>query len=145
MNAASSCSGITGISCAQEKVRWGVIGTGMICQDFVRALGSVPEAEVVAVGSRSIDSANKFGDEFKVAKRYSSYDEVARDADVKVRLLFGLVRVSLSLFRLTLASQVVYIGTLHHLHKENMISCITNGKHVLCEKPFTLNRSVRVV
>lgn len=34
---------------------------------------------------------------------------------------------------------IVYIGTPHSLHKRNCLDAIAAGKHVLCEKPFTIN------
>lgn len=35
---------------------------------------------------------------------------------------------------------VVYIGTPHNFHVEQAIACLENGKHVLCEKPITVNK-----
>lgn len=35
---------------------------------------------------------------------------------------------------------IVYIGTPHAFHKQACLDAIAHGKHVLCEKPFTLNR-----
>jgi dihydrodiol dehydrogenase / D-xylose 1-dehydrogenase (NADP) len=34
---------------------------------------------------------------------------------------------------------IVYIGTPHSYHKEQCLAAIAAGKHVLCEKPFTIN------
>jgi predicted dehydrogenase len=35
--------------------------------------------------------------------------------------------------------EIVYVGTPHVLHKQNCLDAIAAGKHVLCEKPFTIN------
>jgi len=99
------------------KVKWGILGTGKIAQDFATGLQYLPDAEIVAVGSRNQKSADEFGDRFKIAKRYSSYEALAKDPDV----------------------QVIYVSTLHPLHKENSILCLQHGKNVLCEKPLTMN------
>ena len=56
-------------------LRWGIIGTGGIAHKFARDLEYV-DALVEAVGSRSQESADAFGDEFGVAKRYGSYQSV---------------------------------------------------------------------
>jgi predicted dehydrogenase len=100
-----------------DKIRWGIIGTGNIASQFARGLAPVADAELVAVGSRSAASANRFGDTFNVPHRHASYEALANDPEV----------------------DVVYIGTPHSLHKENSLLCLEAGKAVLCEKPFTIN------
>lgn len=100
-----------------ERVRWGIISTGGIANAFAQALQSVPGAEIIAVGSRSQEGADYFGNQYGIPRRYSSYEGVANDPDV----------------------DVVYIGTPHVFHAENMRMCLNAGKHVLCEKPFTIN------
>jgi predicted dehydrogenase len=100
-----------------EKVRWGILGTGAIARQFVQGLNSVPEAEVLAVGSRSRASAQEFADKRSIPRRHASYDDLASDPDV----------------------DVVYIATPHPLHAENATLCLRAGKAVLCEKPFSVN------
>jgi predicted dehydrogenase len=100
-----------------EKIRWGILGTGKIAKAFSKGLSFVPDAELVAIGSRSVNSANKFGDEFGVPHRHSSYASLVEDPEV----------------------DVVYIATPHAIHEENMLLCLEAGKAVLCEKPFTIN------
>lgn len=102
-----------------DKFKWGIIGTGNIAKQFARGLKSVPDAELIAVGSRSQQSADKFGDEFDVPHRHSSYEALASDPDV----------------------QAVYIGTPHTSHKANTVLCLNAGKAVICEKPFAVNLS----
>jgi predicted dehydrogenase len=77
----------------------------------------VPEAEVLAVGSRSRASAQEFADKRSIPRRHASYDDLASDPDV----------------------DVVYIATPHPLHAENATLCLRAGKAVLCEKPFSVN------
>jgi predicted dehydrogenase len=100
-----------------RKFRWGILGTGSIARQFVRGLRSVPEAEVLAVGSRSEASAAKFADKRNILRRHSSYQALASDPDV----------------------DVVYIATPHPFHAENATLCLEAGKAVLCEKPFCVN------
>ena len=97
--------------------RWGVIGTGGIAAKFVTDLGLLPDTEVVAVGSRSQDSADAFADEFDIARRHPSYQSLVDDPDV----------------------DVVYVSTPHPGHFPAAMLAIQAGKAVLCEKPFTLN------
>ena len=100
-----------------DEVRWGILGTGNIAKQFARGLAILPDADLAAVGSRTLASADDFGDEFDVPRRHSSYAALADDPDV----------------------DVVYVATPHTLHCENSLLCLQAGKAVLCEKPFTVN------
>lgn len=100
-----------------EKVRWGILGTGRIAGLFATGLSVLPDAEIVAVGSRAEATAHAFADKFAIPRRHASYEALARDPDV----------------------DVIYVSTPHPLHKENTLLCLAAGKPVLCEKPFTLN------
>ncbi len=102
------------------RTRWGILATGRIAHSFARNLREVPGAEIVAVGSRSQESADAFVREHgdpSSTRAHASYDALVGDPDV----------------------DVVYIGTPHALHLENALAAIAAGKHVLCEKPLTLN------
>jgi len=96
---------------------WGIIGTGNIASQFARGLKFTPDAQLIAVGSRSQESADKFGDTFNIPKRYPTYEALVADPEV----------------------EVVYISTPHPFHFENTMLCLEAGKHVLCEKPFAMN------
>ncbi len=100
-----------------SKYRWGILATGNIAASMAEALQDVDDAELIAVASRSKESARVFGTKWNIPRRYGSYEELARDPDV----------------------DVVYIATPHSLHAENMRLCLGAEKHVLCEKPLTLN------
>lgn len=100
-----------------DKIRWGILSTGFIARQFVQGLSVLPEAELVAVGSREAEAAQRFGDMFQIPRRYASYEALANDPEI----------------------DVIYIGTPHSLHKENSLLCLEAGNAVLCEKPFTIN------
>lgn len=100
-----------------KTLRWGIIGTGGIARTFANDLQLVDEGVVVAVGSRSRESANEFADAFDVAHRFGSYEELVSDSDV----------------------DVVYVATPHPMHRDNVILALEQGKHVLVEKAFTMN------
>ena len=99
-----------------DVVRWGILGTGSIAKKFAKGLRHVGASRLEAVGSRTQDSAQVFGEEFGVPNRHPSYADLANDPEV----------------------DVVYIATPHSLHKENSVLCLNAGKAVLCEKPFTI-------
>ena len=62
-----------------DKIRWGIIGTGNIAKQFARGLAVLPEAKLVAVGSRTKASAEAFGEMFDVPHRHASYESLAQD------------------------------------------------------------------
>jgi predicted dehydrogenase len=100
-----------------SRTRWGIIGAGSIAARFAGALCELPDAETLAVGSRSQASATEFAEAHGFSRTYDSYAGLAADPDV----------------------DVVYIATPHPFHAENIELCLRAGKAVLCEKPFTVN------
>lgn len=102
-----------------KKVRWGILGTGTIAHKFASDLRLVDNAELVAIGSRSLETAKKLADEWDIPTSFGSYEELAKSGEV----------------------DIVYIATTNNLHHPNTILCLNNGKAVLCEKPFALNEN----
>ncbi|WP_328539075.1 Gfo/Idh/MocA family protein [Streptomyces sp. NBC_00344] len=98
-------------------VRWGVLATGGIAAAFTADLQGLPDAEVVAVASRTPASAKGFAGRFGIPRAYGSWDELAADEDV----------------------DVVYVATPHSAHRAAAGLCLEAGRAVLCEKAFTLN------
>lgn len=98
--------------------RWGILATGKIAHSFARDLAETPGAEIAAVGSRSQASADAFAAEHG-GRAHPSYAALCADPDV----------------------DVVYIASPHALHLEHARLAFEGGKHVLCEKPLTLNRA----
>ena len=100
-----------------SKLKWGIFGTGSITNNFSKILTDMhEEAELAAVASRNIDTAKAFAEKYNIPKTFGSYEELAQSSDV----------------------DIIYIATPHTFHYENMLLCLNNGKHVLCEKPFTV-------
>jgi predicted dehydrogenase len=99
------------------RIRWGILATGGIAATFTEALQSMPDAEVVAVGSRSPQAAKTFADRYGIPRAHGSWAELAADDGV----------------------DVVYVATPHSAHREAAGLCLEAGKAVLCEKAFTIN------
>ncbi len=97
--------------------RWGILGAGKIARTFARGLGESKTGTLVAIGSRTQDSADKFGAEFGLEKCFASYEALLADPEI----------------------DAVYIATPHPLHAQWAIAAAEAKKHVLCEKPLTLN------
>ena len=69
---------------ASRPVRWGIASTGRIASDFTRGLALLPDAEVLAVGSRTQEGADRFAFEHEIPHRHGSYESLANDNDVDV-------------------------------------------------------------
>jgi predicted dehydrogenase len=98
-------------------IRWGILGTGTIAQAFAQDLQRLPDAELRAIASRNLATAQVFATQFDAGKAYGSYEELVRDPDI----------------------DVVYIATPHVRHKQDALLCLAAGKAILCEKPMALN------
>ena len=100
-----------------DKIRWGFLGTGYIAQKFAEALEFIPDAELAAVGSRTLSSAEAFAKQYSVPRVHGSYQALVEDPSV----------------------DVVYIATVNTWHYKNCLDALRAGKAVLCEKPFMVN------
>ncbi len=101
-----------------DKIKWGILGPGKIAGKFAFGLTHVKDAELYAIGSRSLSRATDFAKEWKAKKAYGSYKEMLQDEEINV----------------------VYIATPHVFHFEHTLLCLKHKKAVLCEKPFAMNK-----
>ncbi len=97
-------------------LRWGILATGGIAHAFTRDLGTAGRT-VAAVGSRRPEAAQAFAEEYAIPRAHSSYESLVADPDV----------------------DIVYVATPHSRHFEDAALALQAGKHVLIEKPVTLD------
>ena len=96
-------------------LKWGICGTGRICNDFTQSLKILPSSTPVACAAMSsIESAEKFGRKHGIKKCYGSYEELSADPNI----------------------QIVYVGNVHIFRLEVVEMMLKAGKHCLVEKPF---------
>jgi predicted dehydrogenase len=98
-------------------VNVGILGAGGIADKMARTLGLMEKTRAWAVASRDYGRAKALADKYQIQKAYGSYEEMLQDPKI----------------------DLVYIATPHSLHYEHMKLALTQGKHVLCEKAFTVN------
>ncbi|WP_130179277.1 Gfo/Idh/MocA family protein [Cryobacterium sp. SO1] len=99
-----------------DALRWGILATGGIAHQFAGDLVKNGFA-VQAVGSRSQASADAFAAEFGIPTAHPSYEDLVADPEV----------------------DIIYVSTPHPFHAANATLALEAGKHVLIEKPITLN------
>jgi predicted dehydrogenase len=98
-------------------LRWGIVGTGGIASTFAKDMALSETGEVVAIGSRQMNTAADFAKRHAIPTWHGSYAELANDPDV----------------------DVVYVATLNPFHHSNALLALRAGKPVLVEKPFCMS------
>jgi predicted dehydrogenase len=101
---------------ADRPLRWGILGTGWIARLFVADL-QLTGLQVAAVGSRTAEVAARFAADFGIAAAHPTYEALVADEGV----------------------DIVYVATPHPRHHADARLALAAGKHVLVEKPFTIN------
>jgi scyllo-inositol 2-dehydrogenase (NADP+) len=100
-----------------QLIRWGVAGPGRAAARFAAGLAAVPGATLTAVWGRAPARAVAYAERFGVPLACATFDElIAADIDA------------------------IYIATHPDSHAELSIRALAAGKHILCEKPATLNQ-----
>lgn len=97
--------------------RWGILGPGNIAAKFAAGVAALEDQEVIAVGSRTQASADRFADRFDIVRRHVGYEALVADPNV----------------------DAIYVATPHNFHHDHTLLALQHGKHVLCEKPFAIN------
>lgn len=100
-----------------RRLRWGILGTGLIAKEFADGVNASTTGYLVAVGSRTQANADALGAKYGIPHCYGNYDAVLADPEV----------------------DAVYISTPHPFHAEWAIKAAEAGKHILVEKPIGLN------
>ena len=101
---------------ADRPIRWGFLGTGGIAASMAADLHHGNNM-LYAVAARDADRAAAFAARFDASHSHGDYRSVVEDPDV----------------------DIVYIATTHPFHRDQALMAIDAGKHVLIEKPLTLN------
>jgi len=98
-----------------EKVRIGVIGLGIMGEQYARVYQAHPLSTVTAICNRRRERLDEVGDKYGVNARYTDYTEMLAKA----------------------AIDAVCVATPDFAHYEPVKAAIEAGRHILCEKPFT--------
>lgn len=98
-------------------LNFGILGAGDIAHAMATTISQMKSVNMYAIASRSMEKAEKYQKQYGMEKAYGSYEELAQDEKV----------------------DVIYIATPHSFHYEQARMCLNYGKHVLCEKAFTVN------
>jgi predicted dehydrogenase len=101
-----------------KKVNWGVLSTAKIGREkVIPAMQKGQWSQIGAIASRSLDSAQKVASDLGIAKAYGSYEELLADPEI----------------------EAIYNPLPNDQHVAWTLAAARAGKHVLCEKPFSMN------
>ncbi|MGY8773041.1 MAG: Gfo/Idh/MocA family protein, partial [Gammaproteobacteria bacterium] len=99
-----------------QKIKWGVIGPGSIATGFAHSIKHCQNSELTSVFGRNEKKAKVFAELFGLHSFSSLQDFIGSDA-----------------------VDAVYVATPHSDHFVYALEAIKHKKHVLCEKPLTMN------
>jgi xylose dehydrogenase (NAD/NADP) len=100
-----------------KTLNWGLLSTARINHALIPPLRVSKRNRLLAVGSRSQESADQYAREWKIPRALGSYESLLADPEI----------------------DVIYNPLPNHLHAEWTIKAVEAGKHVLCEKPLALS------
>ncbi len=100
-----------------KSFNWGIIGCGTIAHQFAQGINKLNNCNILAGASLTSGRADQFTKKYQIERAYNDYQSLVNDPDI----------------------DAIYIATTHNFHFENIKLCLMNGKHVICEKPFTIN------
>ncbi|RJL06693.1 Gfo/Idh/MocA family protein [Paracoccus siganidrum] len=103
-------------------LRWGILGSGWIAEQFIASVRAHTRQEIAAIGSRSSDTAQAFARKWSIPRAHGSYEDLVGDD--------GL--------------DVVYVATPHNLHRDHVLMALEAGRNVLVEKPMALDHAQAV-
>ena len=95
----------------------GILGAGRIAAILAETMNKIPEVECYGVASRDLEKAKTFVKDHGFQHAFGSYEDMLADKEV----------------------ELIYIATPHSHHYQHIKMCLDAGKHVLCEKSFTVN------
>ncbi|MBQ3602989.1 MAG: Gfo/Idh/MocA family oxidoreductase [Clostridia bacterium] len=97
-------------------MKYAVIGTSWITEEFIMGANLVEGMELLGVYSRSYSKGKALAEKFGAPRVFVDLHDLARNADV----------------------EAVYVASPNSLHYEQCKLLLKSGKHVLCEKPITV-------
>lgn len=101
-------------------MKLGIAGTGKVVEQFLPVIAELPEIQVTAINStpKSVDKAIVFQEQYGIDQVFSDYSQFLTEADI----------------------DTVYVAVINNLHFPFAKEALLHGKHVICEKPFTMSQ-----
>jgi len=101
-------------------IKWGILGCGHIAETFIAGLAGSPIGQLHGCAAREYAKAKAFASKHNIVKSYESYQALLADPDI----------------------DAIYVATTHNAHFDCVKASLIAGKHVLCEKPISINAAL---
>ena len=99
-----------------HQINWGIIGSGSIANAFSYSIQAATNSKLTSIFGRNPKKVDAFADKFHIDAHHQLDDFISSEE-----------------------IDAIYVATPHSEHFFYALEAIKNGKHVLCEKPFTMN------
>ena len=99
-----------------HQINWGIIGSGSIANAFSYSIQAATNSKLTSIFGRNPKKVDAFADKFHIDAHHQLDDFIYSEE-----------------------IDAIYVATPHSEHFFYALEAIKNGKHVLCEKPFTMN------
>lgn len=99
-----------------SKIRFGIVGAGVIAPYHARAIAAHPETELVAIADVVPEKARKLAEDYNISSVYADYEEMLKREDI----------------------DIVSVCVPSGMHAEVAVAAAEAGKHILCEKPLEI-------
>lgn len=100
-----------------KTIKFAIIGPGTISHSFMNGVNELSSCEVISVVSRDINRAKEFASKYNIKYAYDDYEKCLDNKEV----------------------DAIYVSTPPFMHYPNVKLALEKGKHVICEKPFTVD------
>lgn len=100
-------------------LRWGILGSGWIAEQFITSVRAHTRQQIAAIGSRGGDKAAAFARTHDIPHAHGSYEDLVADDSL----------------------DVIYVATPHNLHHGHVMLALNAGRNVLVEKPMALDHA----
>lgn len=101
-----------------KQIKWAIVGTGYIANNFASGMQVVKDAVLAAVVSRNENSGKTFAEKYGCSKVYTDLDKMLKSEDI----------------------DIVYVAIPNDCHYSYIMKILDAGVSVLSEKPIVDNR-----
>ena len=100
-------------------IKWGLIGLGNASLNLAKEFNKIDNSKLIAIASKTNTKLEEFKKKFNISNEnaYSDYEKIFKNKEI----------------------DIIFIGLPNTLHEKFCLKALEHNKHVLVEKPITIN------